>query len=97
MTPQLERAIAAIQPLSSAERQQLLQLLNQEQPYTAVPTTLQTLNRQFWQGATLTELRQQQQPKTVEHLNDLAAHFWPIEESVDDFLVFLQEQRRAIS
>jgi hypothetical protein len=46
MTPQLQAAIIAIQPLTPPERQQLLQLLTQNTPITL----LKQLSNQFWQG-----------------------------------------------
>jgi hypothetical protein len=90
MTPQLEAAIAAIQPLSNIERQQLLQILIQSHP------NLETLNEQFWQGMTIEELLGTQTPTTMSDLKDLAADFWPEEDSIEDFLAFLQQQRRAL-
>ncbi len=98
MTPQLEAAIAAIQLLSSAERQQLLQLLNQSQLTVnlQVPANLKLLNTQFWQGVTLQYLLMTQTPKTVENLKALAVEFWPQEESADEFLTFLRQQRQAM-
>jgi hypothetical protein len=90
MTPQLEAAIAAIQPLSAIERQQLLQILIQSHP------SLETLNDQFWQGITLDKLLATQTPTTVHNLKDLAADFWSEEDSIEDFLAFLRQQRQAV-
>ncbi len=56
MTPKLEAAIAAIQPLSPTERQQLLQLLIQSNPSSNSQTDLKTFSDQFWQGTTLNQL-----------------------------------------
>jgi hypothetical protein len=90
MTPQLEAAIAAIQPLSVIERQQLLEILLQSHP------SLETLNDQFWQGITIDKLLAIQTPTTVDNLKDLAADIWPEEDSIEDFLVFLRQQRQAV-
>jgi hypothetical protein len=94
MTPQLEAAIAAIQPLSPAERQQLLQILNQNNPSSNLQTDLKTLSNQFWQGTTLNQLFTNQTPTTIHNLKDLAADFWPEEDSIEEFLAFLQQQRQ---
>ncbi len=51
MTPQFEAAIAAIQPLSITERQQLLQFLIQNN--SALTVDLKTLSDEFWQGTAL--------------------------------------------
>jgi hypothetical protein len=82
MTPHLEAAIAAIQPLSPTERQQLLHILTQR---NSVPTAdLKTLSAEFWQGTPLQQLRATQSPTTVHHLQDLAVDFWPAEDSIED-------------
>jgi hypothetical protein len=96
MTPQLKAAIAAIQPLSPIERQQLLQILIQSDSSSDSPTTLKALSVQFWQGITLQQLRATQTPTTVNNLKELAADFWPAEDSIEDFLTFLQQQRQAV-
>jgi hypothetical protein len=96
MTPQLKAAIAAIQPLSPIERQQLLQILIQSDSSSDSPTTLKALSVQFWQGITLQQLRATQTPTTVNNLKELTADFWPAEDSIEDFLTFLQQQRQAV-
>jgi hypothetical protein len=90
MTPQLEAAIAAIQPLSSEERQQLLQVLVQGNSQTV---TLRELSSQFRQGTTINNLLAVQTPTTVRDLKDLAAEFWTEEDSEEEFLAFLRQQR----
>lgn len=96
MTPKLEAAIAAIQPLSPTERQQLLQILAQGDLSANSPTELKTLSIQFWQGIPLQQLRTTQTPMTVHNLKDLAADFWPTEDSIEDFLTFLRQQRQEV-
>jgi len=88
MTPHLEAAIAAIQPLTPAEREQLIQILMQN-------SDLKTLNTQFRQGATVEELLLTQSPKTIHNLKELAAGFFPEEDSIEEFLDFLQQQRQT--
>lgn len=94
MTPQLEAAIAAIQPLSPIERQQLLQILIQNDLASNSQPNLKALSTEFWQGISLSQLQAVRSPTTVHNLQDLAADFWPAEDSVEEFLAFLQEQRR---
>jgi hypothetical protein len=94
MSPQLEAAIAAIRPLSIAERQQLLQILTQN---NSAPTAeLKTLSDEFWQGTPLNQLLATQRPTIVHNIKELAADFWPEEESIEDFLTFLRQQRQEI-
>lgn len=97
MTPQLEAAIAAIQPLSPTERQQLLQILTQSDSVTNSQPDINVLSAQFWQGISLQQLRATQSPTTVHSLKELAADFWPAEDSIEDFLAFLQKQRQEVS
>lgn len=97
MTPQLEAAIAAIQPLSATERLQLMQILTVSSSTADLATDFKILSRQFWQGISLQELRTTQNSTTVENLKELAADFFPPEESIEDFLSFLRQQRQEIS
>lgn len=97
MTPQLVAAITAIQTLSPTERQQLLQILTQSDSASNAQPNLKALSDQFWQGISLQQLRATQPPTTVHSLKDLATDFWPAEDSIDDFLVFLRQQRRLMS
>lgn len=97
MTPQLAAAIAVIQTLSPTERQQLLQILTQSDSASNSQPDLSALSAQFWQGISLQQLRATQTPTTVHSLKDLAADFWPTEDSIDDFLFFLRQQRQAVS
>lgn len=96
MTPKLEAALAAIQPLSPAERQQLLQILTQDQLAENSLAELKSLSLQFWQGVSLQQLRTTQTSVTVHNLKDLAADFWPQEDSIEDFLAFLHQQRQEV-
>lgn len=96
MTPKLETAIAAIQPLSPTERRQLLQILTQSDSALGSQTDLRTLSIQFWQGSTLQQIRATQTPRTIHNLKDLKANFWPAEDSIEDFLNFLHQQHQEI-
>lgn len=97
MTPQLEAALAAIQPLSATERLQLLQILTQNISSPELATALNALSVQFWQGSSLDELRKTQPCKTFNHAQDFTADFWPPEDTIEDFLTFLQQQRQDIN
>jgi len=97
MTPQLENAIAAIQPLSPTERGQLLQLLAQENANLNQSRPLNALSAQFWQGETIEEIVSRQNPITFSKETHLQANFWPEDESDEDFLHFLRQQRREIT
>ena len=96
MTPRLEAAIAAIEPLSATERLQLLQILMQSGLTSNLSTELKALSLQFWQGISLQQLRITQTPAIVDNPNDLAVDFWPVEDSIEDFLTFLRQQRQKV-
>ncbi|RMG13716.1 MAG: hypothetical protein D6728_04160 [Cyanobacteria bacterium J055] len=96
MTPLLEAAIAAIQPLSPTERLQLLQILMQSGLTSNSSTDLKALSLQFWQGISLQQLRATQSSTIVENLKDLAVDFWPAEDLIEDFLAFLRQQRKEV-
>ncbi|MGB7084248.1 MAG: hypothetical protein WBD47_01750 [Phormidesmis sp.] len=101
MTPQLKAAIMVIQSLSETERQQLLQILTQNNIQRdsdlAPQADLKTLSTQFQQGISIQQLRTAQNPVIVHNPEDLAADFWPAEESIGDFLAFLRQQRQEVS
>lgn len=97
MTPQLEAALAAIKPLSATERLQLLQILTQESPNPDLEKDLKFLSFQFWQGISLDELRKTQPCKTFNNAKDFTADFWPQEDTIEDFLTFLHQQRQEIN
>ena len=87
MTPQLEAAIFAIQPLSRTERVQVLNFLLE-------PTALAQQNTAFWEGQTIDQLQSAQKTFPPKNLKDLTADFWPEDDSIEDFLSFLQTQRQ---
>ncbi|MBD2270569.1 hypothetical protein H6F62_17865 [Anabaena sp. FACHB-1391] len=96
MTSRLENAIAAIQQLSAIERQQLLQIFTQSNSSSNSQTDLKNLSHQFWQDTTLNEILATQTPITVHNLKHLAVDFWPEEDSIEDFLIFLRQQRQEV-
>ncbi len=96
MTTQLELAIAAIQPLSSIERQQLIQILIQDDPLSNFQSNLRALSTQFRQGTTLNQLLETQKAKTIQDLKAFSADLWPEEDSIEDFLTFLRQQRNEV-
>jgi hypothetical protein len=93
MTPQLEVAIAAIKPLSIFERQEVLNLLLNP----VEQTDLTQQSTEFWQDRTIAQLKTAQKIVPVTSLKDLVADFWTEEDSIEDFLIFLQTQRQETS
>lgn len=92
MTPQLETAIAATQPLSLLELTQLISIL------ASTLLKIQALEAEssaFWSNSSLGDLSQGQFVPVFLGLQTVASDLWPEEESIDDFLGFLQEQRQS--
>lgn len=90
MTPQLQKAIADIQSLSTQEQRQLLQIL------AKTITKLDILERQnqlFWQKISLEDSIDIQKPPIIEDIKNLAKDYWE-EDSTEEFLFFLKEQRQ---
>lgn len=90
MSSQLQNAIAAAQALSADEQLQLFQVLT---VLLQRSQTLESQDQDFRSGHSIEALIAVQQPPIVENLNSLSAEW--AEESIDDFLTFLQEQRQA--
>ncbi|MEY2979320.1 MAG: hypothetical protein ACO3NK_01030 [Prochlorotrichaceae cyanobacterium] len=52
-------------------------------------------NQQFWQGFNVVQKLQEKQFLTFEEVCSLNPNFWPEEESIDDFLAFLNTERHG--
>ena len=89
MTPQLKAAIAIIEPLSGTDRQQLLH------QHSTTENTIETLNTEFWKGISIDQLRKSQSITPIRSLKELAADFWPVEDSIEEFLDFLKAQHQT--
>lgn len=48
----------------------------------------------FWEPKTLEQHIQAQLTRPVTDIADLVADFWPEEESADDFIAYIYQQRR---
>ena len=90
MTPQLQKAIATIQSLSIQEQHQLLQILSET---VKKSDTLESQNQLFWQEKSLENLINIQKPPIIENIKNLAGDYWG-EDSTEEFLSFLKEQRQ---
>ncbi len=91
MTPQLATAIAAAHPLSLLELTQLISIL------ASALHKIQALEAEsaaFWSNSSLGDLSQEPSVPVFLGLPTVANDLWPEEESMDDFLSFLQEQRQ---
>lgn len=92
MTPQMEKAIQLARSLSSTEQMELLKLLA---TIVQKANLLDAQNQAFWRSPSLEELIQEQQPAVVTDLSALSVDFWEGDDSLDEFLAFLQQQRHS--
>ena len=56
--------------------------------------TIEILNTEFWQGASIDQLRTSQSITSIRSIKELAADFWPVEDSIEEFLDFLKAQHQ---
>jgi hypothetical protein len=56
--------------------------------------SLENQSQLFWQGESLESLIDKQKPPIVQDLKTLAGDFWG-EDSIEDFLAFLKQQRQT--
>jgi hypothetical protein len=90
MTPKLQTLIDTAQELSPLEQVELIQAVSQllyRHYQKILPST------DFWQPLTLEQIVQTQQVPPVSDVSALQADFWPKEESADDFIEYVYQQR----
>ena len=91
MTTRVQTLIDAAQELSLLEQLKLISTISQsihrsyQQAQPAVG---------FWEPKTLAQHIQAQLTQPVTDIADLVADFWPEEESADDFIAYIYQQRR---
>jgi hypothetical protein len=87
----LESIIEAVQELSPIEQLDLIsmvsQLLSKDYPH------LDSVS-DFWKPRTLDEISYAQGTQPVTQLADLRGSFWPDDESADDLIDYVYQQRR---
>jgi hypothetical protein len=94
MNSQLQQAIQIVRSLSSTEQLQLLQVLS-----VIVKKTdfFEEQNKYFLESRSIDELIEEQQPPIVSDISSLGVDFWDSDESNDEFLSFLYQQRSVDS
>lgn len=71
----------------------ILQTATTTEHKSANNESLATQDRLFWQGESIENLIDTQQPPIVENIKTLAGNYWG-DDSIEDFLAFLKEQRQ---
>ena len=87
MITRLQTLIDAAQELSPLEQLDLISTISQSLHRNYQQTV------DFWEPKTLAQLIQAQQTQSITNIADWAG-FWPEEESVDDFIEYIYQQRR---
>ena len=91
MSTKLQTLIEAIQELSPLEQIQLIGAISRSLSHAYQQLAPAA---DFWQPETLEQQAEAQGVRPVERIGDLAADFWPEDESVDQVIDSIYEQRR---
>lgn len=92
MTAQLQHVLTDARALSAREKLELLQAITQDLQQTY---DLSEAAAQFWKPRSLAEITALQATPVVTSLDDLAADFWPEDETADHINDYIAAQRRA--
>jgi hypothetical protein len=94
MTTQLQALVDAAQQLPPLEQLNLIRILSQ-----SLYRNYQHLQpaEDFWKPQPLEQLIQSQRTSPVTDIASLKGRFWPEEESADDFITYIYQQRREDS
>lgn len=94
MTAKLQSLINTAQELSPLEQVELIRAVSQllvQRYQKEVPEA------DFWHPRTLEEIVQSQQTPVVQDISTLKADFWPEEETADEFIEYVYQQRKEDS
>ena len=91
MSTRVQTLIDAAQKLPLLEQLELISTISQSihRNYQQTQPTVD-----FWEPQTLEQHIQAQLTQPVTDIADLVADFWPEEESADDFIAYIYQQRR---
>lgn len=92
MTAQLQQVLTDARTLSAREKLELLQAISQDLQQTY---DLNEATAQFWNPRPLAEIVTLQATPVVTNIDDLAADFWPEDETADDINEYIAAQRHA--
>ena len=91
MSPQLNSLIKKARELSLREQIVLIATISNSlhNNFTLISTA-----QDFWNPKSIEQLIDNEKIQAVNNLSDLAADFWPEEESIDEFVEYIYGQRR---
>lgn len=91
MSTRLQTLIESARELSPTEQMNLISSISQSFHRNYQQTNL---DGDFWEPKPLEQLIQAQKIGAITDIGDLKADFWPEEESTDDFIEYIYQQRR---
>jgi hypothetical protein len=94
MTTNLQKVIDSAEQLSLVEQLALLNALS-KRLYQRYQQENLTANQSFWEGQTLESILAQQNIPPITDISSLKADFWPEDESADDIIEFVEQERQA--
>ena len=92
MSRKLQSIIDAAQELSPLEQLQLIEAVSEFLQLKYRPTE-PTID--FWNPQPIEDLARAQNKRPVTNIAELAADFWPEEETADDVIEYVYQQRQA--
>ena len=91
MTVKLQTLLEEIQELSPSEQLELIHIIS----FTLSRHSQKTFSKQdVWTTKTLEEIVASQQVAPITNIDELAGDFWPEDESVNDFITYIYQQRQ---
>ena len=97
MTDSAREVLEAARALSPEEQVAVLTALERSiaQAPSSLHQKLERLSSRFWRRPSIEELAREQHIEPVTDLDTLQSGAWPEDESLDDFLSFLYQERRG--
>jgi hypothetical protein len=94
MTMRLQTLIDAVQKLPPLDQLNLISVVSQ-----SLYRNYQHLqpSEDFWEPQTLGQLVHAQKTSPITNISSLKGEFWPADESADDFITYIYQQRREDS
>jgi hypothetical protein len=93
MSVDARQILEAARALPPEDQLEILQGLAQSLARSLSPLT--SASATFWDGPTIEELAREQHVAAVTDIGALASPAWPDDESTDDFIAYIYEQRSA--
>lgn len=91
MTANLQTLIASAQQLSFFEQVELIRAVSR---FLSQNYRMREPEPGFWQPQTLEDIIQTQQTQPVQDISALQVDFWPEQETADDFIDYIYQQRK---